>query len=116
MAHALATHLRLLLLRLLVLLVTLRLGDRRLARGHAVRGGLVPLRGDGGKVGTNDPTLVLHGAPGALLRNLLRDTLLVHASVDLRPGDLARVLALEEERLILGGREAEDLYDTKRVE
>ena len=52
---------------------------------------------------------MLHGPAGALLGNLLRDALLVHATVNLRPGDLTGVLALEEERLILRGGKAEDL-------
>jgi hypothetical protein len=64
---------------------------------------------DGSDVSTNDTTLVLHGATGALLGNLLGDALLVHAAVDLCPCDLTGVLALEEEGGILGGGEAEDL-------
>lgn len=43
---------------------------------------------------------------GALLGDLLSDTLLVDATVDDSPGDLARVLALKEERLLLRGDEA----------
>lgn len=99
----------LLLLVLLRLLLGLGLLDGRSPRLGTDGSGLVPPRSDGSKVGTDDTTLVLHGAAGALLGDLLSDTLLVHATVDLRPGDLAGVLALKEERLILGGGEAEDL-------
>lgn len=53
--------------------------------------------------------LNLHVLPAALLGDLLSDTLLVHATVDLGPGNLAGVLALEEEGLGLGAREAEGL-------
>ena len=47
--------------------------------------------------------------PAPLLGNLLSDALLVHPAVDLGPGDLPWVLALEEERLALGVEEAESL-------
>lgn len=99
----------LLLLALLVLLLRLRLLDGGGPCGSADLGGLVSSCCDGREVGANDATLVLYGAAGALLCDLLRDALLVHAAVHLRPGDLARVLALQEERLILARREAEDL-------
>lgn len=46
----------------------------------------------------------------------LRDTLLVHPSVEGRPGDFARVLALEEKGLGLAILEAEDLAVTTDVE
>ena len=46
----------------------------------------------------------------------LRDTLLVHPSVQGCPGDLARVLALEEEGLGLAILEAEDLAIATNVE
>ena len=101
------THLG--LLRLLLALLRLGLADRRLARLRADSRGLVALRDDRGEIGADDAALVLHGAARALLRDLLRDALLVHAAVDLRPGDLARVLALEEQRLGLGAVKAEDL-------
>ena len=104
-----ATDLGLLLLLLLGLLLSLRLLDGSGPRLGTDCGGLVPPCRDGGKISTDDTTLVLHSAARALLGNLLRDTLLVHATVDLGPGDLTGVLALEEERLILGGGEAEDL-------
>jgi hypothetical protein len=103
------TNLGLLLLRFLLLLLGLRLGDGGLTGSCAVRGGLVAAGGNGGEIGTNDTTLVLHGTAGTLLGDLLRDALLVHATVDLRPGDLTRVLALEEEGGILRRGEAEDL-------
>ena len=103
------THLGLLLLLLLGLLLSLRLGNGRRPLCKTGLCGLVPPCLDGGKVGTDDTTLVLHSLARPLLGNLLRNTLLVHATVDLSPGDLARVFALEEERLILGGGEAEDL-------
>lgn len=103
------THLRLLLLVLLGLLLSLGLLDSGGPLLRANGGGLVPPLRDGSKVRTDDTTLVLHGPARTLLGNLLRDTLLVHATVHLRPGDLTRVLALQEERLVLGGGEAEDL-------
>lgn len=46
---------------------------------------------------------------GAIAVTNLRDTLLVHPSVQGGPGDLARVLALEEKGLGLAILEAEDL-------
>ena len=46
----------------------------------------------------------------------LRDTLLVHPSEEDRPGDLARVLALEEKGLGLAILEAEDLAVTTDIE
>jgi hypothetical protein len=103
------TNLRLVLLRFLRLLVVLRLRDRRRACSSALRRGLVPACKDRAHVCADDPALVLDRLARALLRNLLRDALLVHAPVDLRPGDLARVLALQEEGRILRRGEAEDL-------
>lgn len=97
------------LLRLLVLLLRLSLGNGRQPLLLAGLSSLVALGGDGGEVGTDDTTLMLHGLARALLGDLLCDTLLVHATVELCPGDLAGVLALEEEGLILRGGEAEDL-------
>jgi hypothetical protein len=107
-----ATHLD--LLGLLLLLFSLGLGDGGEAGLLPDSGGLVPPGGDGGEVGTDDTTLVLHGLAGALLGNLLSDTLLVHATVDDGPGDLAGVLALEEEGGIFGGGEAEHLVDERK--
>lgn len=99
----------LLLLVLLGLLLRLGLLDGRLPLGCADLRGLVPASSNGSEVGTNDSALVLDGLARPLLGNLLRDTLLVHAPVNYCPGDLARVLALQEERLGLRGREPEDL-------
>ena len=93
------THLGLLLLVLLRLLLRLGLLEGRGPLQSTDSRGLVPPRSDSGEVGTDNTTLVLHGAAGALLGNLLRDTLLVHAAVYLSPGDFARVLALQEKRL-----------------
>lgn len=104
------TYLGLLLLLLLSLLLGLGLldGGGPLLRTNS--SGLVPPCGDGREVGADDTTLVLHSSARALLGNLLRDTLLVHATVYLGPGDLTGVLALQEERLVLGGGETEDLW------
>lgn len=63
---------------------------------------------DGSKIGTNDASLDLDGLLAALLSNLLGDALAVSAAVDLGPCDLSGVLALEEQRLFLGGDEAVD--------
>lgn len=104
-----ATHLSLLLLVLLGLLLGLRLLNSSSSRRKTLRRALVSSCGNGGKVSTNDSTLVLDGLPRPLLGNLLRDTLLVHAAVHYRPSDLTGVLALQEKRFILGGREPEDL-------
>lgn len=46
------------------------------------------------EVYTGDTTLVLDGTAYASLRGLLRQPLLVHATVDLSPSDLTGVLAL----------------------
>lgn len=103
------TYLGLLLFRFLHLLRLLCLGDsvRSGLGSHLLR--LVLLRGDGGQVQTDDAPLMLDGTAGALLGNLFSNTLLVHPAVHLRPCDLARVLALQEERLVFGCSEAEDL-------
>ena len=69
--------------------------------------GLLVLPGqDARQVGTDNTTLVLDGLARALLGDLLSNTLLVDATVDDGPGDLARVLALEEEGLLLRSDEA----------
>lgn len=67
---------------------------------------LVALGKDGRRVGADDAALVLDRLARALLGHLLRDALLVDAAEDGRPRDLARVLALQEERLLLRGHEA----------
>jgi len=53
---------------------------------------------------------VLDSAAGALLGNFLSDTLLVHATVDNSPVDLARVQTLLEVGFALTVEETERLY------
>jgi len=50
-----------------------------------------------------------------IMSSYLGDTLLVHASVQHRPGNLSRVLALQEKRFTLAILEAEDLRVTTDV-
>lgn len=76
----------------------LRLQDGSSTSSSADLSGLVSPCSDGGKVGTNNTTLVLYSPPCALLGNLFSKTLLVHATVHDGPCDLARVLALLEQR------------------
>lgn len=97
------------LLGLLVLLLRLCLRDGSLASLRAVYSGLIAVGSGGSKVGTDDTTLVLHGAARVSLRGLLSETFLVYAAGYLGPRDLARVFALEEERLVLAVSETEDL-------
>lgn len=105
--HRYEAYLRLLGLLLLLLCLSLRDGGQpRLSTGLS---SLVALGGDGGEVSTDDTTLMLHGLARALLSDLLCDALLVHAAVELCPGDLTRILALEEKGFILRGSKAEDL-------
>jgi hypothetical protein len=78
-----------------------------LLRAHSRR--LIPLRSNSRKISTDDSTLVLHSSTRALLGNLLCDTLLVHATVHLCPGDLAGIFTLEEQGGIFGVGEAEYL-------
>lgn len=92
------------------LLVSLGLGDGSLAGGVADLGLLRALGKDGSEVGTDDAALGLDGLARALLGDLLSHALLVHPAVDLRPCDLARVLALQEEGLGLVVEEPEDLW------
>jgi hypothetical protein len=99
---------------LLLLLLSLGLADSSKTLLSTDSGGLVALGSNGGEVSTDDTTLVLHRPAGALLGNFLSDTLLVHAPVDLSPGDLTGVLALQEERCILGRGKAEDLYSDEK--
>lgn len=123
-------------LGLLCLLLALGLGLLLLALlDGGGTGGLAGLGADGAllldhvKGETNDGTLGLDGAAGALLGDLLwwgsaidarrgrlirwltdlRDTLLVLATEQNSPGDPAGVLALEEQRLGLSVEETEDL-------
>lgn len=82
------------LLGLLLLLLCLCLGDGSQPLLCADGSGLVAAGSDSGEVSANDTALVLHGLARALLGNLLSDALLVHATVDYSPGNLAGVLAL----------------------
>lgn len=59
--------------------------------------------------GTTNSTHRLDGLSGALLGNLLSDTLLVLSAVKNSPGDLSGVQSLVEKRSRLGGLESEDL-------
>lgn len=95
------------------LLVLLALGNGSLAGGGTNLGLLVAAGVDLLERGTDDTTLVLDGLARALLGDLLGDTLLVESSVNDSPGDLTGVLALQEERLVLGADKAEDLIDFK---
>jgi hypothetical protein len=65
---------------------------------------------------TNDGTLGLDGAAGALLGNFLRNTLAVLATEENGPCNATGVLALEEQRLGLAVLEAEDLGVATDVE
>lgn len=58
---------------------------------------------------TGNSTFVLDGATTALLGDFFGDALLVEATVDLGPADLARVQALQEQGLGLAVNEAEGL-------
>lgn len=91
------------------LLVLLALGDSGLAGGSTNLGLLVAAGVDLLERSTNDTTLVLDGLARALLGDLLSNSLLVESSVNDGPGDLTGVLALQEERLVLGADKAEDL-------
>lgn len=105
--------------RLLGLLLTLRLlglGDGSLTSSVSDLGLGGTLGEDAGEVSTDDTTLVLGGLAAALLDGLLGETLLVHPPVNDGPRDLARVLALQEQRLGLGVQESEDLGVTTDVE
>lgn len=92
-----------------LLLVVLGLGKSLSLSSGTDLGLLVPTSGNAVEGGTDDGTLVLDGAARTLLGSLLADALLVHAAGEDRPGDLARVLALEEEGLALRRDEAEGL-------
>ena len=70
---------------------------------------MISLGSDGSQISTDDATLVLDGLPRTLLGDLLRNTLFVQAAVEYRPGDLARILTLEEEGFVFRLCEAEDL-------
>jgi len=64
---------------------------------------------------TNNGTLRLDCSAGSLLRNFLRDTLLVLSSEKDGPGNATGVLALEKERLGFAVLESEDLAITTNV-
>lgn len=98
------------------LLVLLALGNGGLASGSTHLGLLVSASVDLLERSTNDTTLVLDSLARALLGNFLGDTLLVESAVDDSPGNLTGVLALQEQRLVLGADKAEDLVVTTDVE
>jgi hypothetical protein len=96
------------------LLGLLALGHSSLACSSSDLRLLGTLSADGIPGSTNDSTFMLDSAASALLGNLFRDALLVHATVDNSPVDLARVQTLQEVRLALAVDEAEGLI-TKSV-
>jgi len=104
----LSRSLRLDFLILFRLLLRLRLVYRRIPGRQPSSGRLLPHRRDSGHISTDDATLVLHRLPRAFLGDFLRDTLFVHATVQHRPGDLTRVLSLQEKGFIFRLGEAED--------
>jgi len=75
------TELYLGLLGLLFLLLVLRLLDGSSSLSGPDLRTLVPLRKDGSHISANNATLVLHSLSGPLLRDFLRNALLVEASV-----------------------------------
>lgn len=96
---------------LLLLLLVLSSGESGVTLGLTNFGFLVSLGQDGRQVGTDDTTLSLDVLARTLLGDLLGDSLLVDTTVDGGPRDLTRVLALEEERLLLRGDEAVDMLN-----
>lgn len=97
------------LLGLLLPLLLLSLGDSGLSGSISDLGLGSSLGDDRSKVGTDDTSSVLDVLPASLLGDFLRETLLVHSSVDDGPRDLSGVLALQEQGLGLGVEESEDL-------
>lgn len=91
------------------LLLLLALGNGSLASGSTHLGLLVAARVDHVERSTDDTTLVLDRLARTLFGHLLGNTLLVQSAVHNSPGDLTGVLALKEERLVLGADKAEDL-------
>jgi hypothetical protein len=91
------------------LLGLLGLGNSGLASSSTDFRLLGALGTDGIPGSTNNSTLVLDSAASALLGNLFSDALLVHATVDDSPVDLARVQALKEVGLALAVDETEGL-------
>ena len=94
------------------LLVILALGNGGLAGSSTNLGLLVSASVDLLERSTNDTTLVLDSLARSLLGDLLGHSLLVESSVSDGPSDLTGVLALQEERLVLGADKAEDLLDS----
>lgn len=101
------------LLSLLLLLVSLLGSLSSLGSGItgslADSGRLLALGDDLIPAGTNDSTLELGGLAGALLGDLLGGTLLVEATVEDGPAELAGVLLAEEVSLALTVQETERL-------
>ena len=79
------------------LLLLLRLGQSLGSRRSTDLGLLVSSSVDLVQGRADNSALVLDRLPGSLLGDFLGDALLVHATEEDRPGDLARVLALVEE-------------------
>jgi hypothetical protein len=97
------------LLALLLLLLILGVLDSLGTSGLTDLGADRALLLDHLKRSTNNGTLVLDGAAGALLGDLLSNTLAVMATVENSPRNTTGVLALLEKRLRLGRLESEDL-------
>lgn len=76
--------------------------------------GLLALSDDLLPSGTNDGALDLDGLAGALLGDLFGGSLLVEATEEDGPVELARVLLLEEVRLAFAVQQAEALQDRAR--
>jgi hypothetical protein len=95
------------------LLSLLGLGNSSLASSSTDFGLLGTLGTDGIPGSTDNSTFVLDSAAGALLGNFLSDTLLVHATVDNSPVDLARVQTLLEVGFALTVEETERLFTGK---
>ena len=106
-SHNSETHLGFLNLLLLLLSLSFANGSQPCLIPNS--SSLVPLRGNSGKIGPDNPPLVLHSTPRAFLGNFFSYTLLVQATIELCPGDLARVFTLQEERGIFGVGKTEDL-------
>jgi hypothetical protein len=99
----------------LSLLCLLALSDSSLTCGSTDFRLLCTLGTDGVPGSTDDSAVVLDSTTRALLGNLLRNALLVHATVDNSPVDLARVQTLQEIGLALAVNETERLLDDTLV-
>lgn len=97
------------------LLVLLALGNGLLAGCSSHFGLLVSAGVDDIERGTDNSALVLDSLARALLGHFLSDTLLMKTSVHGGPCNLAWVLALQEQRLVLGANKSEDLVVTSNV-